>query len=209
MGSVWLAERADGPFARRVALKLVHRSLEAAATERFAREREILAGLDHPHIARLLDAGFTEDGQPYLALEYVEGKPLTDTAMACAGPARSDRAVPSGRRRVQFAHANLVVHRDLKPANILVTADGQARLLDFGIAKLIAEGHADDSALTRSQAAFHAGLPPTRRPSRSSGAGHDLQRTSTRSAPFSTSCCAAGARTSRSATRAERSRMRS
>jgi serine/threonine protein kinase len=68
MGSVWLAERADGLFSRRVALKLVHRSLEAAATERFARERQILAGLDHPHIARLLDAGFTGDGQPYLAL---------------------------------------------------------------------------------------------------------------------------------------------
>ena len=150
MGSVWLAERADGLFTRRVALKLVHRSLEAAATERFARERQILAGLDHPHIARLLDAGFTEDGQPYLALEYVEGQPLTTYCDARALSLRNRiELFLQVIGAVQFAHANLVVHRDLKPANILVTADGQVRLLDFGIAKLIAEGHADDSALTQ------------------------------------------------------------
>jgi eukaryotic-like serine/threonine-protein kinase len=150
MGSVWLAERADGLFARRIALKLVHRSLEAAATERFARERQILAGLDHPHIARLLDAGFTEDGQPYLALEYVEGQPLTTYCDAHALDLRGRiELFLQVVGAVQFAHANLVVHRDLKPANILVTADGKARLLDFGIAKLIAEGHVDDSALTQ------------------------------------------------------------
>jgi serine/threonine protein kinase len=150
MGAVWLAERADGLFSRRVALKLVHRTLDASASERFALEREILAGLEHPYIARLLDAGFTDDGQPYLALEYVEGKPLT---------AYCDSRNLTVRSRVelflqvvdavQFAHAKLVVHRDLKPANILVTSNGQVRLLDFGIAKLIAEGQADDSPLTQ------------------------------------------------------------
>ena len=169
MGSVWLAERADGLFSRRVALKLVHRTLEAAATERFARERQILAGLDHPHIARLLDAGFTEDGQPYLALEYVEGQPLTAycdaRALGLRGRIELFLQVVGA---VQFAHANLVVHRDLKPANILVTADGQLRLLDFGIAKLLAEDHADDSALT--QAAGRAFTPDYASPEQILGA---------------------------------------
>ena len=169
MGSVWLAERADGLFSRRVALKLVHRTLEAAATERFARERQILAGLDHPHIARLLDAGFTEDGQPYLALEYVEGQPLTAycdaRALGLRGRIELFLQVIGA---VQFAHANLVVHRDLKPANILVTADGQVRLLDFGIAKLLAEGHTDDSALT--QAAGRAFTPDYASPEQILGA---------------------------------------
>ena len=149
MGSVWLAERADGLFSRRVALKLVHRSLDAAATERFARERRILAGLDHPHIARLLDAGFTQDGQPYLALEYVEGKPLTTYCDEHSLDLRSRlQLFLQVVSAVQFAHASLVVHRDLKPANILVTPDGQARLLDFGIAKLVEDGRTGDSALT-------------------------------------------------------------
>ena len=89
MGTVWLAERADGLFARRVALKLVHRHLHAGAFERFAREREILAALDHPNIARLLDAGFSDDGQPYLALEYVEGEPLVAWCDARTLPLRA------------------------------------------------------------------------------------------------------------------------
>ena len=152
MGSVWLAERADGLFSRQVALKLVHQSLMggAALGERFARERAILAGLDHPRIARLLDAGVAEDGQPYLAIEYVEGTPLTAycDAKRLALPARIDLVVQV-LSAVQHAHRNLVVHRDLKPSNILVTAEGQVRLLDFGIAKLLTEGVARETELTQ------------------------------------------------------------
>jgi serine/threonine protein kinase len=152
MGSVWLAERADGLFARQVALKLVHASLAGRAlAERFARERSILAALEHPHIARLLDAGVAEDGQPYLAIEYVEGTPLT----AYCDRHRLPLAARLGLMlqvlsAVQYAHQNLVIHRDLKPANILVTAQGQVRLLDFGIAKLMTEGgQARETELTQ------------------------------------------------------------
>ena len=151
MGSVWLAERADGLFARRVALKLVHSSLFGSAlAQRFERERSILGALDHPHIARLLDAGVADDGQPYLALEYVDGVPL---GAFCDGA----RLTLQGRVRliiqaldaVRHAHQNLVVHRDLKPSNILVTRDGQAHLLDFGIAKLMIDGQAQETELTQ------------------------------------------------------------
>jgi tetratricopeptide (TPR) repeat protein len=152
MGSVWLAERADGLFARQVALKLVHASLAGRAlAERFARERSILAALEHPHIARLLDAGVAEDGQPYLAIEYVEGAPLT----AYCDRHRLPLAARLGLMlqvlsAVQYAHQNLVIHRDLKPANILVTPQGQVRLLDFGIAKLMTEGgQAGETELTQ------------------------------------------------------------
>lgn len=150
MGTVWLAERADGLFRRRVALKLVHQHLALAAAERFAREREILAALDHPNIARLLDAGFAPDGRPYLALEYVEGEALTAWSDAHRLPVRERIGLfMQVTRAVAFAHANLVIHRDLKPSNILVTADGQARLLDFGIAKLVRAGEPEATAVTQ------------------------------------------------------------
>ena len=110
-------------------------------TERMARERDILATLNHPNIARLYDAGLTDDGRPYLALEYVEGRPIDEYC-------REQHLSVASRlglflqvaRAVAYAHGKLIVHRDLKPANILVTADGQVRLLDFGIAKLLLEG---------------------------------------------------------------------
>ena len=151
MGSVWLAERADGLFARQVALKLVHaRLIGHALTERFARERSILAALTHPHIARLLDAGVSGDGQPYLALEYVEGTPLTAYCDAERLGVRARLAlVVQVLSAVQHAHQNLVVHRDLKPSNILVTREGQTQLLDFGIAKLMVEGEARETELTQ------------------------------------------------------------
>jgi serine/threonine-protein kinase len=150
MGSVWLAERADGLFARKVALKLLHTSLVGSAlSERFARERTILAGLSHPRIARLLDAGFSDDGQPYLAIEYVEGIALTTycdvqrlTLAARAG------LMVQVLSAVQYAHRNLVIHRDLKPSNILVTQAGEVCLLDFGIAKLMSDGEARETELT-------------------------------------------------------------
>jgi len=141
MGSVWLAERIDGVLKRPVALKLPHRGMHAVQLEqRFARERDILAGLAHPHIARLYDAGVAEDGQPFLALEYVDGQPLGGYCDAHRlGIAERLALFLQVLDAVQYAHAHLVVHRDLKPTNILVTDDGQVRLLDFGIAKLIAE----------------------------------------------------------------------
>jgi WD40 repeat protein/serine/threonine protein kinase/TPR repeat protein len=151
MGSVWLAERADGLFTRQVALKLIHPALKSRVmSERFAREREILASLNHPHIARLLDAGFAEDGQSYLALDYVAGTPLTaycdEHRLSVHERLELYRQVLSA---VQYAHAHLVIHRDLKPANILVTAEGQVQLLDFGIAKLLSEGEAKETELTQ------------------------------------------------------------
>ena len=139
MGQVWLASRADGMYQRRVALKLLRPGLvDPGLRLRFDREREILARLAHPNIARLLYAGLSDDNQPYLALDYIEGEPVTDWCKA--------REVPLPTRlelfaqvcaAVTHAHANLIVHRDLKPSNILVTATGAVQLLDFGIAKLL------------------------------------------------------------------------
>lgn len=139
MGQVWLARRADGLYQRRVALKLLRPGLaDPNLRQRFTRERQILARLGHPHIARLLDAGISSDNQPYLALEYVEGEPITDW---CRG---RDLGIEARLKlfmqvceAVSHAHANLIVHRDLKPSNIMVTPLDEVRLLDFGIAKLL------------------------------------------------------------------------
>jgi len=142
MGQVWLASRADGLYQRRVALKLLRPGLSDPKLRlRFTRERQILARLEHPHIARLLDAGISEDNQPYLALEYVDGEPLTDwcRAHALSLDARL-RLFLQTCDAVSHAHANLIVHRDLKPSNILVTTLDEVRLLDFGIAKLLDTG---------------------------------------------------------------------
>lgn len=150
MAAVWLAERTDGLLNRAVALKLPHGEWRRAGLgERMAREREILATLNHPNIARLYDAGLTSDGQPYLALEFVEGVPIDAYCEQHALDVRSRlRLFLQVAQAVAYAHAQLVVHRDLKPSNILVTADGQVRLLDFGIAKLLDDGKATESALT-------------------------------------------------------------
>jgi eukaryotic-like serine/threonine-protein kinase len=151
MGSVWLAERIDGLFERQVALKLIHPVLAGQVmTERLTRERQILASLHHPHIARLFDAGTAEDGQPYLALEYLNGTPLTtycDNGQLSIGERLE--LFQQVLSAVQYAHANLVIHRDLKPSNILVTAEGQVQLLDFGIAKLLTAGEAQETQLTQ------------------------------------------------------------
>jgi serine/threonine-protein kinase len=148
MGSVWLAERVDGLIDRPVALKLPHVIAHfSGLAERMARERTILAALNHPHIARLYDAGLTDDGQPYLAIEYVEGRPLDVycKSLDLRGRLRLFLQVANA---VAYAHGKLIIHRDLKPANILVTPDGYVRLLDFGIAKLLDDDGARDSALT-------------------------------------------------------------
>ncbi len=150
MGAVWLAERADGTLKRQVALKLPRASWGRGLAERMARERDILAALEHPNIARLYDAGTDAQGRPYLALEYVEGQPIDAYCR--------DRSLSINQRldlllqvaqAVAFAHSRLVVHRDLKPSNVLVTADGHVRLLDFGIAKLVEGERAVETQLTQ------------------------------------------------------------
>jgi tetratricopeptide (TPR) repeat protein len=138
MGTVWLAERIDGSLKRNVALKLPRLAWGAGLAERMARERDIGALLEHPNIARLYDAGIDDHGRPFLALEYVDGVPLDQWCRdkVLSIPERL-RLFLQIARAVSYAHGRLVVHRDLKPSNVLVTADGQAHLLDFGIAKLL------------------------------------------------------------------------
>jgi eukaryotic-like serine/threonine-protein kinase len=150
MGVVWLAERVDGLINRPVALKLPHGAWKRAGlAERMARERDILASLNHPHIAHLYDAGVTTEGQPYLAIEYVAGEPIDEYCTARALDIRARLALfAQVAAAVAYAHGKLVVHRDLKPANILVDARGHARLLDFGIAKLLDEGATRESRMT-------------------------------------------------------------
>jgi tetratricopeptide (TPR) repeat protein len=141
MGVVYRAERADGKFEQQVAIKLVSGGLSTPAfVERFQREYRILASLDHPNIARLLDAGVTEEGLPYFVMEYVDGRPIdrfcADRKLSVADRLRLLLPVCDA---VQFAHQRLIVHRDLKPDNILVTENGTPKLLDFGIAKVLSE----------------------------------------------------------------------
>ena len=150
MGTVFLAERADGQFTRQVALKLLRGFPTRDAARRLRREREILAGLDHPHIARLLDGGETSQGQPWLAMEYVDGEPLLDH-VARHAPALGRRLdlFDAMLDAVAHAHRHLVVHRDLKPANAMVARDGTVKLLDFGIAQLVATGASSRETSTR------------------------------------------------------------
>jgi len=152
MGVVFRAERADGQFTRQVAVKVVRpESATPGLLRRFADERQTLAALEHPHIARLLDAGTTADGLPYLVMEHVAGEEL-DVHCARHGLGARDRVrlFLQVCDAVEHAHRNLVVHRDLKPANILVAAEGQVKLLDFGIARLMPSAPEDDTLrLTR------------------------------------------------------------
>ena len=151
MASVWLAARADASMDRLTALKLPFADgTSRRFAERFARERDILAGLSHGHIARLYDAGVSVDGQPYLSMEYVEGQPITDYCDARRLDVQERITLFLGvLGAIRHAHLGLVLHRDLKPSNILVTAAGHVMLLDFGIAKLLVEGEAHESDLTR------------------------------------------------------------
>jgi len=152
MGAVWLAERVDGSLKRQIALKLPRLAWGAGLAERMVRERDIGALLEHPNIARLYDAGVDASGRPYLALEYVDGQPLDAWCEAKAlGVPERLRLFLQVAHAVAYAHGRLVVHRDLKPSNVLVTADGQAHLLDFGIAKLLHEAAPGDVGLTQEQ----------------------------------------------------------
>jgi len=150
MGTVWLAERADETFKRTVALKLPLIAGQPQMRERLLRERDVLAALEHPNIARLYDAGIDTGGQPYLALEFVEGQAID---VHCRDRRLDTKArvrvFVEAARAVAYAHAHLTLHRDIKPSNILVTADGQPRLLDFGLAKLLEDGGTHATELTR------------------------------------------------------------
>jgi len=139
MGSVWLAERNDGRFEGRAAVKLLNAALVGRSAElRFRREGTILARLTHPHIGRLIDAGVSGAGQPYLVLEYIDGRPIDRYCdERRLGIDDRIRLFLDVQAAVSHAHANLIVHRDLKPSNVLVTRNGIVKLLDFGIAKLL------------------------------------------------------------------------
>ena len=151
ISAVYLAEREGEQFTQRVAIKLVRADATGAAMlRRFRQERQILAALEHPNIARLLDGGTSSSGLPFLAMEYVEGTPID---VYCR-----ERALPLDARlrlflqlcdAVQYAHRNLVIHRDIKPPNVLVTDDGVPKLLDFGIAKLTSDTVPADATITR------------------------------------------------------------
>ena len=164
MGVVYLAERADDTVTQRVALKIVggaHFGVEA--TRRLARERRLLAALEHPYIARLIDAGTNESGTAYFAMEYVQGEPITrycdERAMPLAARLRLFIEVCTA---VQHAHANLIVHRDLKAPNILIREDGLPKLLDFGIAATLEAGDADGAGVRSNKERFlspHAAAP--------------------------------------------------
>jgi serine/threonine protein kinase len=149
MGSVWLAERSDGRFERQVAVKFLHGALVGRGNEgRFTREGNILGRLSHPHIAELKDAGVSPGGIPYLVLEYVQGDPIDRYCdQHTLDVAARIRLLLDVADAVSHAHSNLIVHRDLKPSNVLVSKDGQVKLLDFGIAKLL-EGQGQDGAAT-------------------------------------------------------------
>jgi len=148
MGAVYLAERVD-EFRQKVALKLMQRDMASPAVIlQFRRERQILAGLEHPNLARLLDGGATDDGRPYFVMEYVEGAIISEycerRALAVTERLKLFRQVCAA---VSYAHENLIVHRDLKPGNVLVTEDGTPKLLDFGIAKLLRQEALQPTAL--------------------------------------------------------------
>lgn len=159
MGAVFLAERSDGAFEQKVAIKIIRQAIaERELINRFKRERQILASLNHPNIAKLLDGGVSADGQPFLAMEYVAGETITKFAQQ-ENLNLEDRLKLFLKvcAAVAYAHRNLTVHRDIKPSNILVTKDSEPKLLDFGLAKLLDANLLNDTEQT--QTAFRALTP--------------------------------------------------
>ena len=158
MGDVYRAVRADGQYTKDVAVKLVRGGYDTASMlERFRNERQILASLDHPNIARLLDGGTTDDGIPYLVMELIEGKPIDqfcdEQKLSVTERLRLFRQVCAG---VHYAHQRLVIHRDIKPSNVLVTKEGEPKLLDFGIAKIVTPINEAETTMTRAMTPEYA-----------------------------------------------------
>jgi len=160
MAGVYLAERAEGNFEQTVAIKFIRRGLDTEDfIRRFVAERQILSSLHHPNISSLVGGGTTEDGLPYLVLEYVDGVPITEYCDEHRCPiAERLRLFVDAARAVQYAHTKLVVHRDIKPSNIMVTPDGRVKLLDFGIAKLL-DPKVDPSSLPLTRTGFRPLTP--------------------------------------------------
>jgi non-specific serine/threonine protein kinase/serine/threonine-protein kinase len=158
LGAVYLAARADDEYRKQVAIKIIRRGLDTEdIIRRFRNERQILAQLDHPNIARLIDGGTTDDGLPYFVMEYVNGEPINVFCDAHALPTAERLTIfRKVCAAVTYAHQNLVIHRDLKPSNILVTESGEPKLLDFGIAKLLG---ANDELLARTIPALRVMTP--------------------------------------------------
>ena len=157
MGEVYLAERSDGTFEQKVAIKLIRqRNLGSHTIRRFLAEQQILASLNHPNIAKLLDGGFTKRDEPFIVMEYVVGKPLLKY-IADENPTLDKRLKLFLKicSAISFAHSNLIIHRDIKPANVLVKADGEPILLDFGLGKILAEDF-NENNLPQNQTKFHA-----------------------------------------------------
>jgi serine/threonine protein kinase len=159
MGEVYLAERADAEFEQQVAIKVVYGSLRGVQS-RLKIERQILAQLDHPNIAHLLDGGSLPNGTAYIVMEYVDGAPIDaycdSNRLDIVARLKLFQIVCAA---VHYAHQNLIVHRDLKPSNILVTASGVPKLLDFGIAKLLDERQAGHHTLAVTHADFRLMTP--------------------------------------------------
>ena len=174
MGEVYRAERADGQYDKQVAVKLIRPGLDSAAiVERFRNERQILAGLDHPNLAKLLDGGTSEAGMPYFVMELIEGQPITGYC--------NQHDLSIGERlklflrvcaAVHYAHQHLIIHRDIKPGNILVTADGIPKLLDFGIAKIVESGQ-DAGMPEATLTSFRILTPRYASPEQMNGEGDD------------------------------------
>ena len=177
MGVVFLAEREEGDFEQKVAIKLLKRGMDSQEiSKRFKSERQMLARLQHPNIARLLDGGLTEDGLPFFTMEYIQGEPI-DTycdkhKLTIKQRLQLFQTVCSA---VQYAHRNLLIHRDLKPANILVTEEGEVKLLDFGIAKVIStEENGGIKGLTLTQAGVRLMTPEYASPEQARGDGVNI-----------------------------------
>ena len=147
MGHVYLAERNDGQFSRRVAIKVLRNELHTDTNiQRFYKERRILSSLEHPNIARLYDGGMTEDGRPYLVMEYVDGVPIHHYVKN--NNLRPDQVLKLFHQvceAVRYAHNHFVIHRDLKPDNIYVTSSGTVKVLDFGVAKIVDPANTESS----------------------------------------------------------------